>query len=69
MIETVKMEEHEDGSATYTFDMTEDVANVCTEIGLKVLLYCGILEKSPEYVFELLGAEIDSMLKKEEETK
>jgi len=67
MIETVKMEEHEDGSATYTFDMTEDAANVCTEVGLKVLLYCGILKKSPEYVFEVLSAEIYNMFKVNED--
>lgn len=67
IIKSVNAVNHEDGSATYTFDMTENVSLICGELGLKLLLYCGMLEKSPEYAFELLGAEIDSMLKKEEE--
>ena len=67
IIKSVSVVNHEDGSATYTFDMTENVSLICGELGLKLLLYCGMLEKSPEYAFELLGAEIDNMLKKEED--
>ena len=66
-IEVVEVVNHEDGSATYTFDMTKNLSLICGELGLKLLLFCGALEKSPEYAFELLGAEIDNMLKKEED--
>jgi len=67
IIELTNVANHEDGSATYTFDMTDKLSSICGELGLKLLLYCGMLEKSPEYAFELLGAEIDNMLKKEED--
>jgi len=62
LIKFVEERVHGDGSATYTFDMTDDMHHLCGELGLKLLLYCGILNRSPEYVFELLGEEIDSML-------
>lgn len=67
LVELVEMKEHEDGSATLTFDMTEEVSEICGELGLKLLLYCGILNKSPEYAFELLGKEIDLMTKEQSE--
>ena len=66
-IELVQETVHEDGSATYTFDMSEDVSKLCGELGLKLLLYCGILEKSPSYAFELLSKEINAMLEKHNE--
>lgn len=62
LIETVRVVEHEDGSATYTFDMTQEVADICGEYGLKLLLYCGALGKSPEYAFDLLGEELRKLV-------
>lgn len=55
-VEEVK--ENEDGSVTFTFDMTQEVADICGEYGLKLLMYCGALGKSPEYAFDLLGEEL-----------
>ena len=55
LIETVKVVEHEDGSATYTFDMTDEMSDICGSLGLKLLLYCGALDKSPTFVFDWLG--------------
>lgn len=33
--------DHEDGGATYSFDMDDDVEKGLVEIGLKFVLYCG----------------------------
>ena len=54
-LEVVKIVEHEDGGATYTFDMTDEMSDICGELGLKLLLYCGALDKSPTFVFDWLG--------------
>lgn len=55
-IEMVSQSEHEDGSVTYSFDMTEDVASICNELGLKLLLYCGVCGISPAQGFETIWA-------------
>jgi hypothetical protein len=39
-IEVDKVEEHEDGSATYTFDLDDNASKLVQEIGLKFVLYC-----------------------------
>lgn len=54
-LEVVKIVEHEDGGATYTFDMTDEMSDICGALGLKLLLYCGALDKSPTFVFDWLG--------------
>ena len=54
LIETVRVVEHEDGSATYTFDMTDEMSDICGSLGLELLLYCGALDKSPTFVFDWL---------------
>ena len=62
LIETVGEVEHEDGSVTYTFEMTQEVADICGEYGLKLLMYCGALGKSPEYAFDILGEELRKLV-------
>jgi len=57
LVETVSVAEHEDGGATYTFDMSSNVSEICGELGLKLLLYCGMCQVSPESVFEKLADE------------
>ncbi len=50
--------EHEDGSATYTFDLNDKTAALAQELGLKLLLYCGATGTSIDYVFKnILGEE------------
>ena len=44
LLEVVKIVEHEDGGATYTFDMTDEMSDIC-----------GALDKSPTFVFDWLG--------------
>ena len=51
-IEVVDVTEHEDGSATYTFDLDEDTAKVAQELGLKLMFYCGFIGVSVEDAFK-----------------
>ena len=53
-IELVESEEHEDGSATYKFDVSPDVAAMLADIGLKALTYCGICNVTVDQMFECL---------------
>ena len=40
--------EHEDGSATYTFDMTEEERRICTEQGILWMIVAGATGVTPE---------------------
>ena len=51
-IEVVEVTEHEDGSATYTFDLDEDTAKTAQELGLKLMLYCGFSGVSLDDAFK-----------------
>lgn len=55
LVEVVNVVEHEDGGATYTFDMSSGVSEICGELGLKLLLYCGMCQVSPQSVFDKLA--------------
>lgn len=44
--------EHEDGSATYTFDMTEEERRMCMESGIVWMLVAGITGVTPTSVLE-----------------
>lgn len=37
-----KVEDHEDGSATYTFEMDGEATKLAQEVGLQFILYCGV---------------------------
>ena len=48
--------EHEDGSATFTFDLDEKTTSLAQELGLKLLLYCGANGTDIDSVFDnILG--------------
>lgn len=49
-VEEVK--ENEDGSATYTFQMSDDVAKEVSSLGLKLILYCGVAQVDLQDVFD-----------------
>lgn len=57
-IEVVEVQEHEDGSATYTFDMDEKTSKATSELGLKFLLYLGVTGMTPDKVFDLMLKEV-----------
>lgn len=50
--------EHEDGSATCSFDLDDKTAVLAQELGIKLLLYCGATGTDLDYVFDsILGKE------------
>ena len=49
-VEEVK--EHEDGSATYTFHMDDKASKHLTELGLKLVLYCGVASVDVQDVYD-----------------
>lgn len=51
LITLERVEEHENGDATYTFDMTEAARDVILEDGLKLMLYCGVAKVDLQDVF------------------
>ena len=53
------VEEHEDGSATYTFDMSEAARNSVTEEGLKLLLYCGTAKMDLQDVYDWILSHVE----------
>ncbi|MDB4378660.1 hypothetical protein N9Z41_02700 [bacterium] len=48
------MVEHEDGSATYSFDMDSKTTGIAAEIGLKALMFCGAFQITTEQMFDML---------------
>lgn len=46
--------EHEDGSATYSFDIDKDTQQGLCKIGLEFVLYCAAHELDLQYVFDNL---------------
>jgi hypothetical protein len=65
IVEMLEVKEHEDGSATYTFDLSKDLSELCGAFGLKLLMYCGALGKSPDYAFDLLGKQLEDKFAEE----
>jgi len=50
--------EHEDGTATVTFDVDDTTAALAQELGIKLLIYCGATGTDIDYVFDsILGKE------------
>lgn len=49
-VEEVK--ENEDGSATYTFQMSDEVARDMQALGLKLILHCGVAQVDLQDVFD-----------------
>lgn len=54
-VEEVK--EHEDGSATYTFHMDDNASKHITELGLKLVLYCGVASVDVADVYDWILAQ------------
>lgn len=53
-IELVDVVEHENGEATYSFDLDETTVRLTQELGLKLLLYCGLTGLPTEDAFNLI---------------
>ena len=52
LIGVEKVVENEDGSATYTFHMSDAAAEEIQALGLKIVLFCGVTQTDIEDVFE-----------------
>jgi hypothetical protein len=50
VIEISDVIEHENGDATYVFEMDNDSAKIVTELGMKLLMYCGACGVSTQQV-------------------
>lgn len=46
--------EHEDGGATYSFDLDDDSAEGLAKIGLEFVLYCAAYDLDLQYVLDNL---------------
>ena len=58
-MQVTALTEHEDGSATCSFDLDDKTAALAQELGLKLLLYCGATGTSIDYVFNSILGETD----------
>lgn len=56
VVKAVETIEHEDGSATYTFDIDETSQKGLCNIGLEFVLYCAAHELDLQYVLDNLGS-------------
>jgi len=57
-MKVTKLTEHEDGGATIELDLDDDTAALAQELGLKLLIYCGVTGTNVDYVFDsILGRE------------
>ena len=57
MVKLEHVKEHENGDATYTFDMTETARDAILEDGLKLMLYCGVAKVDLQDVFDWILAQ------------
>lgn len=59
LIKLEEVKEHENGDATYTFDMTEAAEKSVMEEGLKLLLFCGVAKVDLQDVYDWILAQED----------
>jgi hypothetical protein len=53
-IKVTNVEVHEDGSATYSFDIPEELSTVLANLGLEFLLHCTAVQLSSKQALELI---------------
>jgi len=51
-LELAEVEHHENGDATYKFDMDEDAAKYVAQEGMKLMLYCGVSKVNMQDVYD-----------------
>jgi len=54
MIGVEKVEEHENGSATYQFHFNDEARNTLAEEGLKLVLYCAAAKINLQLVYDFI---------------
>lgn len=68
MIEVADVVEHENGDATYVFEMSRAEADTFNEIGIRLVLFCHVAGVTTEDVFKDLRRKIDNQQVEVEET-
>lgn len=53
-VQVVNVVENEDGSATYTFDVSQGANSIISSEGMKLLLYCGAFGIRLDEVYDLI---------------
>ena len=59
MVKLEHVKEHENGDATYTFDMSEAAEKSVMQEGLKLLLFCGVAKVDLQDVYDWILAQED----------
>ena len=59
MLKLEEVEHHENGDATYKFDMDESAAKDVAELGLKLILYCGVAKVDLQDVYDWILSQAD----------
>ncbi len=54
-IEIIDVVDHEDGSSTMTFDMSDDDAKTMASYGMKFVMYCAAYDVSIEEAFNRIA--------------
>lgn len=60
--ELTEVKEHENGDATYTFDLDEESVVAMAELGLKLVLYCSVCGVTTQQVFDTLIGGLEEQL-------
>ena len=55
-----KLTTHEDGSVTYKFHMSDEASEEIQQLGLKLILYCGVTQTDIQDVFDWILPPVDS---------
>lgn len=53
-IEVADIVEHDNGDATYSFDLDDTSVKLAQDLGLKLMLYCGFSGVSTDDAFQLI---------------
>jgi len=59
MIGVERVEEHEDGSATYQFHLNANCAKLIQEEGLKLVIYCAAAELDIQEVYDWIESKME----------
>ena len=59
MIGVERVEEHEDGSATYQFHLDAHCAKLLQEEGLKLVIYCAAAELDIQEVYDWIKSKME----------
>tara|TARA_R110000796_G_scaffold228086_1_gene345074 strand:- start:47 stop:244 length:198 start_codon:yes stop_codon:yes gene_type:complete len=59
IMKVTELTKHEDGSATFTFELDDKTVALAQELGLKLLLHCGATGTDIDYVFKSILGETD----------